>query len=269
MESFRRRHFQIGSMVFAIFLILSFAGVFSLVRAAGGGAFDGIDLAERQWLESYNAGGQVGAGYMGKALLFSGKEDLICGSSEIEGYYHQAFAKTGKVTGMRTIARYEAAPQVVYEISEYTLAKGGFLRTMVVWSNRDGSWVREIEASVGAADPAGDTAEIDAARIRYEELCAENDVEHFLKSIYQPQAVYYSKGALYKGFPNIGVAYNYFNIPGYEIKLTLLSEIRASANTAYEIGEYRTVNGRAKGLYIMIWQRDEAGDWRVLLDSNV
>jgi hypothetical protein len=52
----------------------------------------------------------------------------------------------------------------------------------------------------------------------------------------------------------------------YHLTLTPIFIEPVSATMVYEIGQ---CSGSYGGKYILIWQREQDGKWRILLDSNI
>ena len=154
-----------------------------------------------------------------------------------------------------------------YEISGYTTPSGDAFRQLAIWNHKEEQAVRELEF-LAKADLAQRPASsvLDTYRQLWIERCNAHDAYKLVAESYTPNALYYNHKPLVIGTDSIAKDYSYMNRPGYELLLTPLAVEMVSTELAFEIGQ---CSGSYGGKYVLVWQKNEAGIWQVLFDSNI
>ena len=107
---------------------------------------------------------------------------------------------------------------------------------------------------------------IDQQRIKWMELCNSHKVEKLITQLYTANTLYFNKGSLISGHNKLIEEYQYMARPQYNLKLSPLNTFRVSDTIAFEIGQ---CSGSYPNKYVLVWQKEASGDWKILLDSNV
>lgn len=113
--------------------------------------------------------------------------------------------------------------------------------------------------------PANDASAIEARRNEWMALCNEHKAGELVKELYTANAYYYNRGRLLQGTKALSAEYGYMNAESYSLKLTPKHVEFVSADIAYEIGR---CSGSYPYPYMLLWQKQADGKWKILMDSN-
>ena len=143
---------------------------------------------------------------------------------------------------------------------------------VTAWHNENGKLKKEVhlifptnEAFFTASKKGIFDSDIDQARNLWVEFSNSHMPSKLLKILYTKDALYFNQGKLYKGFKEIDPKYGYMSNQNWQIKLYPDKVLQISETSALEIGHYVS-NG--KGHYILVWEKNQKGMWRVSFDFN-
>lgn len=98
------------------------------------------------------------------------------------------------------------------------------------------------------------------------ELSNAHDPVALCHTAYTEDAIYYNRERVYRGPEEIAAVYTYMAGPRYQVDLECATLVTIGGDLAHEIG--RWIAGGRSGYYVIIWEKQAAGDWRIRLDSN-
>ncbi|MFD0862138.1 YybH family protein [Sungkyunkwania multivorans] len=151
-----------------------------------------------------------------------------------------------------------------YEIGGFITANATYSH-LLIW-NRSSDNIREFEFIAKVDKGQNYSIEIDKRRARWVVLCNLHDAARLVSELYSENAVYFSHKPVIIGHESITQEYQYMNDPNYQLTLHPITVQMVNENLAYEIGQCK---GTYNGKYMLVWQRDEQGIWRILVDSNI
>ena len=96
--------------------------------------------------------------------------------------------------------------------------------------------------------------------------CNAHDVPGLINDLYSHNTLYYNHRPLVKGREALVQEYAYMNNEQYKLRLIPKFLSVVNEGTVFEIGQ---CEGSYNGKYILIWNKDEDGVWRIFIDSNV
>jgi ketosteroid isomerase-like protein len=156
---------------------------------------------------------------------------------------------------------------LVYEIGSLVLSDEEQYKQLVIWQNTESGKQRvfEFAALVGPVNP-GDRAYLDERRKWWMKFCNAHHIKALVWELYSEQTLYYNHKPLVIGRDSLLREYAYMEAEDYQLSLTPLVVELVNESVAIEIGQCA---GSYNGKYILIWQRDEDGEWRIYVDSNI
>lgn len=110
-----------------------------------------------------------------------------------------------------------------------------------------------------------ESSELNAFRKNWMELCNTHQVEKLVTELYSPEAYYYNRGRLLKGNQAITKEYGYMKSPNYNLKLSPKHITMVNNTIAFELGR---CSGSYPLPYLLVWQKQDDGVWKIALDSN-
>jgi ketosteroid isomerase-like protein len=190
---------------------------------------------------------------------------VITGAPRVAAAYQKR--ALGRIDSVYTLQSFPAdrAERYRYEIGGFTTPSGEYRHLLI--RDTDGPQPRRVLELIAPVRPAPSArAAIDRRRAEWIDRCNQHDARALIENLYAPNTVYYNHRPPIVGREALVAAYAYMNNPGYELSLAPLAFTMVNEDLAYEIGQ---CSGSYGGKYIIAWQRDAAGQWYVLLDSNI
>lgn len=180
----------------------------------------------------------------------------------IEHYYSK---KEVSITSIQTLYKTQANTVYDYEIGTFTLENGDPYKHVVIW-NKAKSQKREFEFISKAENNIPIDPQIEARRNQWIALCNAHDATALVSELYATNTVYFNHKPVVVGVDAVVKEYSYMNNPQYSLSLTPLYLEMVTPTLAFEIGQ---CSGSYNGKYVIIWQQDSYGIWKVLVDSNI
>ena len=209
---------------------------------------------------------RLGELYTDNAVKVTTGGEVLEGALAIVESYRSSLVPVDSIQALHTY-RAVLDSSITYEIGRFWTPEQEFAQ-LIIWRKRDGTLKRELEfvapISVGSTLPL--EKEIETSRQQWMTLCETHDAAHLVDALYTDNALYYNHKPMVIGKEAITAAYSYMNDPNYELVLEPFVVEVVNANLAFEIGQ---CSGSYPGNYVLIWQKDEAGAWRILFDSNI
>jgi len=235
-----------------------------------------LKVANKQWRKALNEKDftfNLKDYYFKRACLLSPK-----GEKEIKAYevFNNFFAmlktQIGKVKKASTLHYVTDKNRNILEVGTLKSKLKNKFAYVTAWHNEDGKLKKEVhliypisDAFFTASKKGIFDSDIDQARNLWTEFSNSHMPSKLLKILYKKDALYFNQGKLYRGFKEINPKYAYMSNQNWKINLYPEKVLQISETSALEIGHYVS-NG--KGHYILVWERDEKGTWKVAFDFN-
>lgn len=203
-------------------------------------------------------------GYGNNAISIDNTGDIIEG--------HTAIFERNKVKGIEERA-YKPAFGVVanrdssyyYEIGKFYSGGDIYGYVQVLELSSQGKKV-ELEFYTETSDFKSALVEVDKRRREWVQLCNAHHAAALINELYSENTMYYNHKPLVVGRPGLIQNYQYMNRESYSLNLIPLKTEQVSDDIVLEIGQ---CSGSYGGKYIIVWKKNTAGKWEVLLDSNI
>jgi ketosteroid isomerase-like protein len=153
-----------------------------------------------------------------------------------------------------------------YEITSLQTKFGTPLVELCIWNLQGPNLRKELEFAVPLAEDVPGPDILDMYRRQWMELCNAHNAEALVNTLYHPNTLYYNHRPMLVGRAALIPAYAYMNNPNYTLRLEPIAVVPVRADLIFEIGQ---CVGSYPGKYILVWQRDAEGLWKILLDSNI
>lgn len=217
------------------------------------------------WANAIAQGDDLTAFYTDEAVHIAPDGSYMEGSTAISSYW----SGEGKfvLDTTLTLAAEEAGRETkyAYEIEAIQAEDGTAYRQFIIKAQEDKRRVLEFSARAQIEDRPAATV-LDTFRSQWINRCNAHNAYELVAGSYTPNALYYNHKPLVIGTEAIAEEYSYMNRPKYELYLDPIVVEMVSQNLAYEIGQ---CSGSYGGKYMLVWQRNNAGEWQVLFDSNI
>ncbi|SHJ20502.1 YybH family protein [Aquimarina spongiae] len=220
------------------------------------------------WLEAVRSKNpnEIRAIYADKSVKVISADSIIFGATSIADYYINQSAEINESESLFLIEanKHEG---IDYEIVSYKTKDSEEYVQVVVWKSIEGKKVREFEydAKRDISIPDGYIDQISKARNLWIQLCNEHNAEHLVSKLYTSNAIYFNHKPLVIGTEAISKEYRYMNSDTYNLTLEPLKTEMVTDNIAFEIGQCK---GSYGGKYVIVWQKEAEGNWKVFIDSN-
>lgn len=142
------------------------------------------------------------------------------------------------------------------------------------WRFTENSWKKEIDIllNLNADNTVPDSLQkvLANARDKWVILANKHQPLAHIQESYTPDAVYFSNGRSSVGTAAIAERYQYMANPVYQVDLESRELWNIEGDRVLELGRYFT--GAEKtgtgGIYVIIWEKQASGDWKISLDFN-
>lgn len=178
------------------------------------------------------------------------------------------FMQQPKVNGFETIVVVQHDSANYFDIGYYKLEDSlkQQLAYVIAWRKEGNRWLKELEV----LSPVKITQRvvldtIDKTRQYWEYLSNKHVYPILVQQLYSDSGFYLNDGYIYKGINPITEKYAYMGKENWHIRLATIQTLQVNDRLFYDIGQYMS-NG--KGHYLILWQLEKDGYWRVLLDFN-
>ncbi len=205
--------------------------------------------------------------YFPDAIKIYGHGELYLGASEIAEYWSNQEMNIKEIeTNFSVNANYDST--YIYEIGAFEDSEGRNFAHLLIKNQSDGFPSRELEALALYSDTDIEAAksEISNQRNRWMHYCNTHQVDSLVMNLYYPNAVYYNHRLPITEQSALIQEYRYMGNERYSLKLIPLHLEVINDQVAFEIGQ---CEGSYNGKYMLMWFKDEQGEWKVLMDSNI
>jgi len=206
--------------------------------------------------------------YTDNAITLTGKGRQLTTTEERKAYLAPLLSPQQSVKSIEPIFCELANPNtdIRYDLSRLKPAVGPDYIQLVIWRDKDGQYVRELDFLAPLSPDRTDLTALDQAREKWIELCNEHDAAVLVEQMYEPEALYYNHRPMITGREQITTTYSYMNNEDYSLHLNPLVVQPVRNDLVLEIGQ---CSGSYQGKYVLIWRRNAEGQWQIWMDSNV
>ncbi len=193
------------------------------------------------------------------------KNGLIQGRDAIKAYLLQLKGSQGRSVSYKTHYKIGVNQLLEYEIGSSETEKGVKNAQLIIWSEEMDSRKKIFEISYEMSGNSEVPPELDKVRNKWVKLCNSHNAEKLVEELYTIDAIYYNRGRVLRGQEQLSREYGYMNDPSYKLQLHPKHIEMVSDDIIYEIG---VCSGSYNLPYILVWKKQQAGDWKIYLDSN-
>jgi len=216
------------------------------------------------WIKDFNDG-KYSPQFWEKASLFlegkvfQGKEDS----------YGKLLVYRSKIKNIQSYEQLALVPHRqnnYFDMGIYKAQNGNFA-SIVGWKRISGKWMREIQIlyplETGAEAPL--TEMINSYAEAWMKYSNAHDHAQLIEVVYSPEAVYVNGGRVDVGRKEIIDRYAYMSNPNWYIQLFPVKQLEVQDDILFEIGRYESTG---TGHYVIVWEKQESGQWQACLDFN-
>lgn len=201
--------------------------------------------------------------YTENAVKIIAADHILNGAAEITAYDNN---QEDPITSATSLFKTEANKNrgIAYELIQFKTEDQKAYVQLVIWENG----LRALEYTAEHTNDAAkvDTTQIAKKRDLWIQLCNAHNAENLVTQLYTSDALYFNHRPLITGTADLVKEYGYMNDPNYTLTLTPAIIKVANGNIAFEIGQCK---GTYNGNYVLVWQKQAKGEWKIFLDSNV
>lgn len=169
-----------------------------------------------------------------------------------------------RITQISIIANFTAGSneKYTYEIGEVTTSDSKKFKHLLILEGN----IRKLQLLLPSGKNISVDPGIDESRKQWMQYCNAHQVEKLINQVYSTDAIYYNHRPVIRGTDAIIAEYQYMTNPQYRLTLTSLHVEMIDSHNAFEIGQ---CSGSYNDKYILWWQKDKDGKWKIKMDSNV
>lgn len=221
-------------------------------------------VLKKDWLLAFNGQFELNDLYIKDAILVEENGTIYEDSISRASYFKKLKEEAGIFQNSKILFDSLTVRDIRYQLGRLKNANGDFYKYL---STQEPNGLRALEFYAKTTPNYKiDLKEIDAVREKWMRLCNQHDARKLVEELYTENAIYYNHKPVVVGTKNISEEYGYMNNPEYRLKLTPLIVEPVHEKLVFEIGQ---CSGSYGGKYVLAWQKNENGVWKILLDSNV
>lgn len=179
-----------------------------------------------------------------------------------------------RLTNFQEQHRYKHGPFRWLTIAILASEKGGKQLLATGWKKTETDWTREIDLLLRLQERAEVLdqirEELASERRKWVRLANEHNPEAHITRSYTKDAIYFSNGRRSDGHEGITERYSYMKNPNYQVDLEAETLYAVSKQQVLEVGRYFAGKKRQGdgGVYLILWEKQSKGAWRIALDFN-
>ena len=202
--------------------------------------------------------------YFKNAIKIFPNGAIIVGNNAIDSSYKNRSFVIDSIQVIKNVVANKKRG-INYEIGVYWIGKQAY-KHLIIWNTTDTIQKRELEFIAKSTANPSVLEEINLSRKKWITLCNQHDAAQLVAQVYTPNAIYYNHKPAIIGRKGIAEEYQYMNRKKYSLHLEPIIVETVTSGLVFEIGQ---CTGSYKGKYMIIWEKQEEGDWQVLMDSNI
>jgi len=219
---------------------------------------------ELGWRAAFNDGLRLDTLYIEEAVIIAEDGTVYEGQTSRMSYFKNLKEEVGDLQYGNVLFETTTARDISYQVGEFGSSNKSSYKYICI---QEQNGLRALDFYAKAdQDHQGNLEEIDVARAEWMRLCNQHNAAELVKQLYTDNAIYYNHKPVLTGFTSISKEYSYMNNPEYSLKLVPLIVQPVNPKIVFEIGQ---CSGSYNGKYVLVWEKEEKGTWKILLDSNV
>lgn len=204
--------------------------------------------------------------YSTESIKIISADSTLNNPREIADYY---LLLPNKIISISSLFHVEASKEkdINYELIEYMTEDKKVYVQLVIWKLHNGKKIREFEFTSRRSEVlVVEEERISKRRNLWMQLCNDHNPKNLVNDLYSSHSFYFNHKPLIKGQDNLIKEYGYMKNENYNLTLEPLKLEFVNTNLVYEIGQ---CDGSYRGKYILIWNKEADGKWKIFIDSNV
>ena len=202
--------------------------------------------------------------YVKNAIKIFPNGAIIAGNNAIDSSYKNRSFVIDSIQIIKNVVANKKRG-INYEIGDYWIGKQAY-KQLIIWNTIETIQKRELEFIAKSTPSPSVLEEINLSRKKWIALCNQHNAAQLVAQVYTPNAIYYNHKPAIIGREGITAEYQYMNQEKYSLHLEPIIVETVTPELVFEIGQCA---GSYQGKYMIIWQKQENGDWQVLMDSNI
>lgn len=225
---------------------------------------DEINDLNTNTLESKNTNDSSYNTYAQNAIKILPDGTILEGITQIEKYHLNAEKIRSKKVD--TIITAQPDKGIAYEVTESIFENNEKFKSIAISQMQNNQSVIVFEFTSRLENTLPELSEIDKRRAQWIALCNKHNAADLINEVYTEDNLYYNHKPLVKGRYKLLQEYQYMNNPKYQLSLQPIFISPVNDRFTFEIGQCL---GSYNGKYIIVWRKDQDGQWRVFIDSNI
>lgn len=226
---------------------------------------------QQEWVDTIKMGESTSGFYWdGRSLIYS----------KIKTEDDESLMQVLKKEEIQNLQRYTLLQTFQHDKFRYItvgklITSADSLLLLTGWREVKGSWLKEIDVILTTESKTTQISSesdllLDQERKKWVKLANQHNPEAHIKVSYTEEATYFGNGQKSEGRQEITDRYSYMENPNYQVDLEKERLWRISESNVLEIGRYFTGSERRGngGLYVILWEEQESGQWQIELDFN-
>ncbi len=227
------------------------------------------DQANQEWQKAINArSANLKDLYVEKPIKIFPNQAVMQGQDSIANHLLSTYPEIDSIYTKKFIPTHQReGVAYAYEIGGFQDPTGQLYKHLIIWRVEKDKRLRALELTAEATpDAEVELSEITARREEWMKWCNAHEVPKLVDELYASSPLYYNHRPLITGRDALVKEYGYMRNERYQLTLKPLIVETVHSQLAYEIGQCEGAYG---GKYILIWQKDNAGQWKISLDANL
>jgi len=190
---------------------------------------------------------------------------LIKGRDAMKAYLLQLSSSQGSLVSYKTHYKIPVSQALEYEIGSSQTETGAKNAHLIIWTKENESVKKIAEIIYDLTGNLEIPSELAKSRTKWVKLCNEHNAKKLVEELYTVDAIYYNRGRVLRGREQLSNEYGYMDNPAYKLQLNPKHIEMVSDDIIYEIG---LCGGSYNLPYILVWKKQQEGNWKIYIDSN-
>ncbi|MBT8287319.1 MAG: DUF4440 domain-containing protein [Bacteroidia bacterium] len=225
--------------------------------------FSGVN---QKWIQHVNTGSSsIKDLYTTDALKVFSDGTTLNTTDDIANHLFTTLKGAHSIKTKKRLTAHEKR-QIDYEVSQFRVKNNENYKQLIIWEKVDGRDVRAFEFIEKSGEFTAPVKELNQRREEWMKYCNAHDVSALVNDLYTSNTIYFNHKPAVIGTEKLIKEYSYMENPAYSLKLEPIIIEAVNKELVFEIGQCQ---GSYNGKYVLIWQKDSDGKWKVLVDSNI
>lgn len=225
----------------------------------------------QKWAKAMNADGEnLQHLYTDQAIKIC-EDSTLTAKTQIAAHY---WIKKLQISEIKSLFAVEAhkGRGISYEIISYVTSDSRRISQLVIYETHNNQKLRAFEFE----ETQNKSLDIEIAKLIEKQLldrrkqwmayCNSHQVDNLVNDLYSSNTLYFNQRPLVKGKEALIKEYGYMNNERYTLSLHPEMTHTVNDSTVIEIGQCK---GSYGGKYILVWKKEDDGQWRIFIDSNI